>query len=733
MKKIQDYNIILLVSLYINKGYFIMRKIKNELCNNRRLLSVVLAIIDVAFIALLLIGLCIGIFGKHTYNFSIEYGEEHSNKNYAQMYYAPSVKKMTEEDSINAYFENKKANFKIKMGLAEINNNLFRVDPINTLEVYSIKSITLSDFWGNSIEVSGSKLEKYISSRKDVEYEVHDDGLYITALTQDNMFILSQKLNYKVVKLFLNRQLVLFYIGTFCYLLFGILQFVLLCQNNDDKKHSRIFNFLSAFITYILTALGGALLYGFWYMQKNFKDVPIGQIIYHLNTPLEGTNTSSFSVIFISIILIIIICVLMVTFGLLIFRKKKNKWIYKFWMSLLGCIAIGYSIILCCFHFDIISYLKYTKQDSTIYEDNYVDGRDVAITFPKEKRNLIYIFLESMEMTYSDQSVGGAMSENYIPELTQISLENENFGIYGKLNGAYTTSGATFTMGGLVAQTSGVPINENLISNDTLNSKWESDNNYVPGVWAIGDVLKGEGYNQEFLIGSDKKFAGRSSYFHGHGNYDIFDYYTAIDRGYIDDDYMVWWGYEDEKLFEYAKNELNNLASKGEPFNLTMLTVDTHFTDGYVCELCQNQYDEQYSNVIACSSRQVSEFLDWIKQQDFYDNTTVVISGDHLTMDSDYIERQNATDFNRRTYFTIVNGAAVNEKPCVEREYTTLDLYPTTLAALGVQIEGNRLGLGTNLYSGEDTLIEKYGLDYINVELLKDSQLYRKKLLYGKN
>lgn len=148
-------------------------------------------------------------------------------------------------------------------------------------------------------------------------------------MNYDNMFILSQKLNYKIVKRFLNRQLVLFYIGVFCYLLFGILQFVLLNQN-DDKKHSRVFNFLSAFTTYILTALGGALLYGFWYMQKNFKDVPIGQIIYHLNTPLEGTNTSSFSVVFISIILIIIICVLVVTFGLLIFRKKKNKWIYKF-------------------------------------------------------------------------------------------------------------------------------------------------------------------------------------------------------------------------------------------------------------------------------------------------------------------------------------------------------------------------------------------------------------------
>ena len=62
---------------------------------------------------------------------------------------------------------------------------------------------------------------------------------------------------------------------------------------------------------------------------------------------------------------------------------------------------------------------------------------------------------------------------------------------------------------------------------------------------------------------------------------------------------------------------------------------------------------------------------------------------------------------------------------------TTLDLYPTTLDALGVQIEGNRLGLGTNLYSGEKTLAEKFGLDYLNVELLKDSKLYRKKLLYG--
>lgn len=61
-------------------------------------------------------------------------------------------------------------------------------------------------------------------------------------------------------------------------------------------------------------------------------------------------------------------------------------------------------------------------------------------------------------------------------------------------------------------------------------------------MWVIGDVLNNEGYNQEFMIDSDGEFAGRSSYFSGHGGYSIFDYYTAIDKGYIPNDYVVWWG-----------------------------------------------------------------------------------------------------------------------------------------------------------------------------------------------
>lgn len=47
----------------------------------------------------------------------------------------------------------------------------------------------------------------------------------------------------------------------------------------------------------------------------------------------------------------------------------------------------------------------------------------------------------------------------------------------------------------------------------------------------------------------------------------------------------------------------------------------------------------------------------------------------------------------------------------------------------GVKIEGNRLGLGTDLFSNEPTVFEKFGYDYVNKELAKKSEFYNKRIL----
>ena len=98
----------------------------------------------------------------------------------------------------------------------------------------------------------------------------------------------------------------------------------------------------------------------------------------------------------------------------------------------------------------------------------------------------------------------------------------------------------------------------------------------------------------------------------------MLDYYWASENGKIPPDYRVWWGYEDQKLFSIAKERLTEISATGEPFNFTMLTVDTHFEDGYYCEQCQPD-DWRISMRMCTCVRAISlqEFLTWIQQQSF--------------------------------------------------------------------------------------------------------------------
>lgn len=50
--------------------------------------------------------------------------------------------------------------------------------------------------------------------------------------------------------------------------------------------------------------------------------------------------------------------------------------------------------------------------------------------------------------------------------------------------------------------------------------------------------------------------------------------------------YFVFWGMEDLHLFDFAKQKLTAIAQQEQPFAFTMLTVDTHRTNGFACEKC---------------------------------------------------------------------------------------------------------------------------------------------------
>lgn len=488
------------------------------------------------------------------------------------------------------------------------------------------------------------------------------------------------------------------------------------------KKINRIVIKTAAVLDILLTAvfafIAPLLLFSVWWMFRTWRNLTMDELVFHLTGPLEGTNSDIIREYLLQCalpaLLIFVLCIV----GMVIFRKKKFFYLFD---GVLLIVFIGISfgtIYVTADKLDVDGYLASQGTYSEFIDDNYVDPAEVSITFPEQKRNLIYIFLESMETTYAGEDDGGGFEENVIPELTSIARENEDFsGKDAQINGAYSMYGATWTMGAMFAHTAGLPLNISIGSNDM-----DTQDTFFAGAVTLGDILQEQGYSQRLLIGSDATFGGRELYFTEHGNYDIIDYQYAADNGWIPEDYYVWWGYEDAYLFEFAKEQLQDLSSQGEPFNLTMLTVDTHFEDGYVCEKCEDTYgDDQYANVMACSSKQIAEFLQWIQEQDFYENTTIVLAGDHLTMDSDFCE-DVSYDYERKTYVSYINSA-VEPETGTSRTYSTFDHFPTTLAALGVQIEGNRLGLGTNLFSSEETLTERYGIDYENQELEKRSEL----------
>ncbi|MBR5236245.1 MAG: LTA synthase family protein [Clostridia bacterium] len=463
-----------------------------------------------------------------------------------------------------------------------------------------------------------------------------------------------------------------------------------------------------------------------WYI-KYYGNTGFDSVLYTLFSNLGGVSKGLLSGFCLESVLptVLIGAVLIfLVYGLNI----KKAWVkkIKFWhKTLFLLLLVILFFILAGTKVNVFGYIQKIALQTTLYEDYFVEPSSENIQFPEKKRNLIYIFLESMETTYMSEAEGGACSLNVIPELTKLAVENTNFSHNESVGGFSTPSGTGWTVAGMVAQTSGVPLKG---SAGVLENNEYGKDSFLPGVITLSDILNENGYKQALIVGSDASYANRDVYFKQHKTDEIYDYFSAQEEGIIDKDYYVWWGMEDKYLFDYAKEKIRALAKGSEPFACTILTADTHFPEGFVCSRCDDTFSEQYNNVLSCASRQVADFIKWLTRQSFYDNTTIVICGDHLSMDNQYIERNIQNDYERKGYNCFINPIAegTNYK---NRTFTSLDIFPTTLAAIGCDIRGERLGLGTNLFSERQTLAEEMGYEEFDHKLLYSSNYYIKKFM----
>ena len=169
--------------------------------------------------------------------------------------------------------------------------------------------------------------------------------------------------------------------------------------------------------------------------------------MFEIATPLKGTGSDQIQKFIVWVFLPTLLGLILVGLGYYHLREEKRKRRYRQVILVVSSLSLILSFLHFWIKLDVGHYLKNQAMDSTFIQKEYVDPSKVNLQFPKKKRNLIYISLESMETGYSSKEYGGKKQDNYIPELTKLSLAEQNFSAnQSRLNGAVSLTGTTWTM-----------------------------------------------------------------------------------------------------------------------------------------------------------------------------------------------------------------------------------------------------------------------------------------------
>lgn len=479
---------------------------------------------------------------------------------------------------------------------------------------------------------------------------------------------------------------------------------------------------------FILLLITFALIFSY-YIKNTYTTVPFEELYFYMFNGVTNSDSSVFvraitQCLKYILILYSFLCIIFydITFGKIKSKIYPIKIIYKHRTLLISFLFI-FSIFFSLYNLNYFNYVTNSNSNSNFIELNYVNPKNTQIEF-ETKKNLIFIVVESLETSFFTKEQGGYWNYDVTPELYKLLNEDDSISFYNngnKAHGMKMITGASYTTASVFANTSGLPFKVPIDGNS-----YHSEN-FMNGAYTLGDLLYDNGYKNELISSATTSFGGIKEYFAKHGKYNIIDVQnvTSYDSQIKKNDYGDW-GINDNYLFKIAKQRLESLSKDSQPFNLTLIGIDPHFPDGLLGDYSLNKYKTQYENVYATESKLIYDFVSWVKKQDFYKDTTIVIVGDHISMQREYFNSRGIYD--RYVYNCIINSY-VNTQNNSNREFSALDTYPTVVSAIGGNIEYDKLGLGVNLFSNKKTMLERYSYDYVDSELLKKSEFYDRKII----
>ena len=333
--------------------------------------------------------------------------------------------------------------------------------------------------------------------------------------------------------------------------------------------------------------------------------------------------------------------------------------------------------------------------------------------FGKEKgKNVIIIQVESLENAVINKTING---QEITPNLNQLAKDGLYFNNYYTQVGPGNTADAEFsTMDSLY------PLPDDVVFIDYAKNQYK----------ALPQLLVSNGYKTYSLHGDVPTFWNRSNIYPQIGYQKAFgleDYVVTRPVGKGPSDLG------DEDLFSQS---LPRLESFKKPFMATLITMSSHTpfilpddlqTLKIPSDTTLNFEQQQYLESVHYADKAIGEFIDGLKKDGLYDNSLILIWGDHgsFTNISQALNENNIIpELTGSQVPMILLTPNTKLKGITNIPGSHLDIYPTITNLLG--INSPKTILGQDLLNAKTPIETHFELVSGGIDaILTDSLAYR--------
>ena len=307
-------------------------------------------------------------------------------------------------------------------------------------------------------------------------------------------------------------------------------------------------------------------------------------------------------------------------------------------------------------------------------------------------QNIIVISLESLQEFAINLEVNG---EEVTPFLNQFIQECYYFNNFYQQTSQGKTSDAEF-------------ITENSLYAADRGSAFyaKSQNQYE----SLASILKGQGYYTAVFHANEKEFWNRETMYEALG----FDHFFDESAFLVNEENSFGWGLTDEAFFEQTLDYLKGLP---QPFYAKLLTLTNHYPFE-IPEQYQyispgetnNEIVNHYITTVRYLDEALKSFITNLKESGLYDNTIIVMYGDHYGLSESYYEdlaillQEEEITLNRhldlqRVPF-IIHLPNQEEGEVVSTVSGQIDMKPTLLNLVGLPVNAY-INFGQDLFAAD--------------------------------